>query len=367
MFNFLRIDSKIAKEIDFKAIATMIFIILYGIIDIYMASGSHYTERQLLWLVLSLVCLYILLCIDYDKLLNYVEIMYWASVILLFLTTFVIGTKIKGARGWIVFGPVSFQTSEFVKITIIFMLGKKLQEFENNINNFKNFVTLAIYVLIPAAILFKQPDMGMLMVFFFITLGICFCAGLKMKTIILGLFGIGLSIMGVWKSGLIKDYQKRRFISFLNPGADASGDGLQINRALNAIGSGGVLGKGLKTHQYADNFVPENHTDMIFSVLANHFGIIGCIILLILYCILIYHIIKIAREAKDIFGSVICAGIASYFIYAVLQNIGMNIAIMPITGITLPLMSYGGSSLLTTVLSIGLVINVGMRRKKIRF
>ena len=133
------------------------------------------------------------------------------------------------------------------------------------------------------------------------------------------------------------------------------------------IGAGGVFGIGIKTSGYADAFVPENHTDMIFSVIAQHFGTVGCVFLLVLYAILIYKMIEIARTSKDIFGSVISVGMASYFIYAILQNIGMNLAIMPVTGITLPLVSYGGSSLLTTILSIGIVINIGMRRKKIHF
>ena len=367
MFNKFKLDSKLAREVDWGIIVSIVLIVLFGIVNIYMAIGSKNAGKQLVWLIISLVCLYFLMLIDYNMLENYVVIFYWFNVVLLVLTKFVLGSKINGAVGWIKFGPVSFQPSELAKIAVILMLAKKIQDFDGKVNNLKNFIILAMYIIIPVAFIVIQPDMGMTMVFFFIALGIFFCAGLDGKVIVSGLFGLFVAIALVWNSGLIKGYQKRRLISFLNPEADASGDGLQVSRALIGIGSGGVFGIGIKTSGYADAFVPENHTDMIFSVIAQHFGTVGCVFLLVLYAILIYKMIEIARTSKDIFGSVISVGMASYFIYAILQNIGMNLAIMPVTGITLLLVSYGGSSLLTTILSIGLVINIGMRRKKIHF
>lgn len=368
MFSKFKFDSRLVKHIDFKILFSTIMIVLCGIMCIYLAVGRKAAMLQTLWLVVSLVCLYFLLLIDYDLLINYVDIFYWATIVLLVLTDFFIGTKVNGATGWIKIGPVSLQASEFAKVTIILMLAKKIQDFDGNVNNIKNLVIIGIYVAIPMFLLVVQPDMGMIMVFFFITLGIVFCSGINIKTLIYGLSALTVMIVALWNSGLlIKDYQKRRLIAFLNPESNASGDGLQVTRSLIGVGSGGVFGKGIQSPQYADTFVPENHTDMIFSVLAQHFGMVGCIILLVLFGILIYRTIKIAETSKDIFGKVIASGVASYFLFAILQNIGMNIAIMPVTGITLPLVSYGGSSLLTTVLSVGLVINIGMRRKKINF
>lgn len=362
-----KIDPKVAKEIDWGIIISMILIILFGIVNIYLAVGSKEATKQLAFLVVSLVCLYFVLLFDYNLLDNYVTVFYWFNIVLLVLTKFFLGSNINGATGWIRLGPLSFQPSELAKVATILMLAKKIQSFDGKVNNLKNFCILAMYVIIPVAFIVIQPDMGMTMVFFFIALGIFFCAGLDGKVIVTGLFGIGVAIALVWNSGLIKGYQKRRLVSFLNPEADAAGDGMQVSRALIGIGSGGIFGKGINSTGYADAFVPENHTDMIFSIIGEHFGLIGCLVLLILYGILIYKMIEIARTSKDIFGSVFSVGMASYFIYAVLQNIGMNVAIMPVTGITLPLVSYGGSSLLTTVLSIGIVINIGMRRKKIHF
>lgn len=372
MLRKLKLDSKLVKEIDFGMIVAIILITLIGIINIYSAVGIGNAEKQFMFLILSLVCLYFLLLIDYSILENYVVLFYWFNIFLLVITKFIFGKTVNGATGWLNFGPLSFQPSELAKIAMILMLAKKIQDFEGKVNNIKNFIIIAMYAIIPMAFIVIQPDMGMTMVIFFITLGIFFCAGLDGRVIMAGLFAVFVAIIGIWNSGLIKGYQKRRLVSFLNPEGDPSGDGLQVTRALIGIGSGGFFGTGVQIGKdagkgYTDVFVPENHTDMIFSVLAEHWGTLGCIILLTLYGILIYKMIKIARNSKDIFGTVISVGMVSYFLFAILQHIGMNIAIMPITGITLPLMSYGGSSLLTTILSVGLVINIGMRKKKINF
>ncbi|GKX65121.1 rod shape-determining protein RodA [Inconstantimicrobium mannanitabidum] len=372
MLRKFKLDSKLIKEIDFGMIVTIILITLIGVVNIYSAVGMGNAEKQFFFLIFSLVCLYFLLLIDYNILENYVVLFYWFNMLLLVLTKFVLGSEINGATGWIKLGPLSFQPSELAKIAMILMLAKKIQDYEGKINNLKNFVITAMYAVIPMGLIVIQPDMGMCMVSFFIALGIFFCVGLDGRIIVAGLFGLAVFIMTVWNSGLIKGYQKRRLISFLNPEGDPSGDGLQVTRALIGIGSGGFFGTGVQFGAnagkgYTDVFVPENHTDMIFSVLGEHWGTIGCIILLALYGILLYKMIKVAKASKDIFGSVIAVGMVSYFLFAILQHIGMNIAIMPITGITLPFMSYGGSSLLTTTLSVGLVINIGMRKKKINF
>jgi rod shape determining protein RodA len=213
--------------------------------------------------------------------------------------------------------------------------------------------------------------MGMSMVCFFIVLGIFFVMGLDMRIIGGGLAALVLLIAIVWNSGLIEPYQKARFAGFLNPEAD-NANTYHLTQSEIAIGSGGLLGSRPSLQNdgntsYSAQNVPEVRTDFIFSAIADQWGFVGAVLLLIMYGFLIYKMISIARTSKDIFGSVICVGIVSYFLFAISQNIGMTIGLMPITGITLPLISYGGSSLLTTVMSVGLVINVGMRRKKIHF
>ncbi|WP_300348671.1 rod shape-determining protein RodA [Clostridium sp.] len=374
MLSKLKLDSKLRREIDYKLLVSMILIILFGIFNIYIGTraqrGIFFANKQFLWFIISLVVLYLILLWDYNIIYNYVDIFYWGSIVLLIITRFA-GSVINGARGWIVLGPVSIQPSEIAKVAMILMLAKRMDEVDLRINDLRNFLKVAMYAAIPMVFIVVQPDMGMTMVSFFIALGIFFAAGLDMKVIGAGLLSLVVAIALVWNSGLIKEYQKMRLIGFLNPDGDELGINLQLTQSKIGIGSGGFFGTGLdfksESGGYSSEFVPERQTDFIFAVIGEHWGTLGGIILLTLYALMIYRIISTARQAKDIFGSIICVGFASYFIFAILQNIGMTIGIMPITGITLPLVSYGGSSLLTTVMSIALVLNISMRKKKLKF
>ena len=371
-YNKYKLDFKKIRDIDKVLLISTILLVLFGILNIYLAKkGENFATKQFIWFIVSLVALYIFMAIDYRVLYNYVPIFYWGGVGLLILTRFV-GSVRGGAKGWITFGPVSLQPAELAKIGMILMLAKKLEEMDLEINNLKNFFTLVFYAAVPVAFIIVQPDMGMTMVSFFIVLGIFYVAGLDGRVIGGGLLALFLGIIIVWNSGLIQDYQKGRITSFMNPEANMSGSGYHLSQSLIAIGSGGVLGNTPSLANdastgYAAQHVPEVQTDFIFAAIAEHFGLIGVLFLLLLYGLLISRMITIARTSKDIFGSIICVGLVSYFLFALLQNIGMTIGLVPITGITLPLISYGGSSLLTTIMSIGLVLNVGMRRKKIRF
>lgn len=377
MFKRFRLDIRLIKEIDKTLLISLILLILYGTLNIYLCTkGEHgisYVEKQAFWFGLSMVALYIFISVDYTVIFNYVPIFYWGSVILLLLAKIPgIGMVVNGARGWIGFGGFQIQPAEFAKLGIILMLAKNLDEMEGKINDVKNFFTLVMYSAIPVVFIVTQPDMGMSMVCFFIVLGIFYTIGLDVKIIGGGLMTLVLAIAIVWNSGLIESYQKARFTGFLNPAADDAKTGYHLTQSLIGIGSGGILGSRPSlandgTTSYSAQNVPEVHTDFIFAAIADQWGFVGAALLLVLYGFLIYKMISIARTSKDIFGSVICVGIISYFLFAIFQNIGMTIGLMPITGITLPLVSYGGSSLLTTVISVGLVINIGMRRKKIFF
>lgn len=371
-----KIDFKKLKEIDKLVLFSMISLIIIGIVNIYLATESKYGTsfliKQSMWFLICLVALYFVLAIDYTLLKSYTPLFYWGSIILLILTMF-IGSDINGARGWIKFGPVSFQPAELAKIATIMMLGKTLEEMNGTINEWKNFFKMAVYAVIPAAFIVIQPDMGMTMVLFFIVVGIFFIGGLDIRIIGGGLLSLLIAIVIVWNSGLIQPYQKTRITSFLNPESDTSESGYQLKHSLISIGNGGTLGlQGNSITKetsvgYASQYVPEVQTDFIFASVAEQWGLVGACTLLLLYGLLIARMIAIGQTAKDTFGSIICVGLVAYFLFALLQNIGMTIGLMPITGITLPLISYGGSSLLTTVMSIGLVLNVGMRRKKIYF
>ncbi|WP_252224470.1 rod shape-determining protein RodA [Clostridium sp. ZBS2] len=377
MLKNFKIDLRLIKEIDKTVLISTVLLVLYGILNIYMCTKGEYgfafAKQQFFWLVLSIIALYFFVVIDYTIILNYVPIFYWGSVILLLAAKIPgIGVVVNGARGWIRVGGFQLQPAELAKLGIILMLAKKLDEMDGEINNLKSFFILVFYALVPVIFIVTQPDMGMTMVCFFIVLGIFYIAGLDMKVIGGGLLSLVLLIVIVWNSGLIQSYQKQRFTAFLNPEAADATSGYHLTQSLIGIGSGGILGSrpSLKidgTTGYSAQNVPEVQTDFIFAAIAEQWGLIGAIVLLTLYGFLIYKMISIARTSKDIFGSIICVGIISYFLFAIFQNIGMTIGLLPITGITLPLISYGGSSLLTTIMSIALVLNIGMRRKKIYF
>jgi len=365
----LKLNKKLLRELDYGTIVFAICIVIFGCVNIYSAtvknSGIQLLKMQIIWLIVSLIVMYVILVFDYMLIENYAVIIYWAGIVLLIIGD-VFGKVTNGANSWISIGPANMQPSEFAKIGMIIMIAKKLDEMEGKINDPKNLLTLMFYAAVPMILIVIQPDMGMTMVSFFIVLGIFYCIGLNSKVIIGGLTTILLLIVGVWNSPIMQSYWKGRLTSFLNPEKYELTSGLQLIQSKIAIGSGGILGRGFgKGVQF--NSVPENQTDFIFAVLSEEWGLIGALFLLLLYGIVIYRLVKIAKESKDIFGTVLCVGVVSNLLFSIFQNIGMTMGLTAITGITLPFMSYGGSSLLTSFISLGLVLNVGMRRKKINF
>lgn len=375
MINKLGIDKKLIRHLDFGIIIIAILIVLFGCVNIYDATvnkvGISYVKLQLMWLVAGLFVIYIIVKFDYSILANYAHLIYWAGVLLLIYNDLT-SKAIKGASSWISIGSRAIQPSEFAKLGMIIMLAKKLEDMEGNINNVKNFFILLFYALVPMALIVIQPDMGMTMVCFFIVLGIFFIAGLDLRIIFGGMTTVIAMIAVVWSSSIMPSYWKKRLTIFLNPESDELGYGLQLIQSQIGIGSGNIFGSGAKFGVNAGtgfvaNYVPEAHNDFIFSMVGEKWGYIGTVALLLLYCLLLYRIMRTGKKSKDIFGTVICVGVFSSLLFSVVQNIGMTIGIMPITGITLPFMSYGGSSMLTNFMALGLVINIGMRKKKIIF
>ncbi|MGH4118820.1 rod shape-determining protein RodA [Clostridium sp.] len=365
MLENLKLNKKLLRELNYSVIIFAICIVIFGSMNIYSAIGAHYFKLQIAFMILGLITVYFLLVFDYMLMKNYAVIIYWAGILLLIIGD-VFGKVTNGANSWIRFKGVGIQPSEFAKIGMIIMLAKKLDEMEGKINEPKNLFLLIFYAAVPMFLIIIQPDMGMTMVSFFIVLGIFYCMGLNLKVIIGGATSLLLVIVGVWNSSIIKPYWKGRLTSFINPEQNELTYGLQLIQSKLSLGSGGIFGRGFgKGIQF--KFVPENHTDFIFAVLGEEWGLIGALSLLFLYGMLIYRLIRIAKSSKDIFGTVICVGFISNLLFSIMQNIGMAIGLMPITGITLPFMSYGGSSLLTSFIALGLVLNVGMRRKKINF
>lgn len=369
MVEKLTINKKLRKHLDYGLIMVSSMIVLFGCLNIYSARSTiYYAKLQFIWLILSLVVVYGVLLVDYRLIKNYVPIIYWAGIVMLVLNDFVLGKTTKGATAWIKLGSRAIQPSEFAKLGMVLMLALQLQKMEGKINEPKNFFKLLLYAILPMSLIVIQPDMGMTMVSFFIVLGIFFIFGLDIRVILSGFVGLTGLVLVLWNSTLMPAYWKIRLTSFLTPEKYSLTSTFQLSQSLIGIGSGQIFGEGFKEGiQLKMNLIPEAFTDFIFAVVCEEWGLIGALFLLSLYCILIFKMIKIARDSQDVFGAVVCVGVVSTFVFSLIQNIGMTMGIMPVTGITLPLMSYGGSSLLSNFIGIALVLNIGMRKKKIIF
>lgn len=225
---------------------------------------------------------------------------------------------------------------------------------------------MAAYVGVPFLLVMKQPDLGTSLVFMAIFFGMIFVCGVNLR-LLGGIFGVGLACMPIlWH--FLKDYQKMRIMVFMDPNVDPLGSGYHIIQSKIAIGSGMLFGKGLFGGTQSQlNFLPENHTDFIFAVVGEELGFIGAAFLLLLYLVVLWRGIKIARDASDMFGRLLAVGITSMLAFHVLVNVGMTTGIMPVTGIPLPFMSYGVSSLTTNILSIAILLNIHMRKQKLLF
>lgn len=373
----LMIDRKDLKELDFGMLLSAVAILFYGVFNIYTATNFYYARLQLIWLVLSLAVVYVILLLDYRKVYKIVDLFYWIVVALLVLVLFT--SKVKGAAGWFSIGTRGFQPAEFAKLTTMLMVGKEIQKVDGNINNLKNFMKVTMYAAIPMILMMLQPEMGITMITFFIVLGIYYASGLSLKVIFAGFGFVALSILIVLQTSFLPAHWSARLTSFLFNEGSELGINYQLSRSVISIGSGQLSGKFNLGQFLSDmtsstqsstqffNRVPENHTDFIFSVLAENFGLLGGITLLLLYGYLLYRMIRVARKSEDLFGSTIAVGVFSSFLFSILQNVGMTMGLMPISGITLPLVSYGGSSVLTTFIAIGMVLNVGMKKKTTLF
>ncbi len=344
----------------------------------YDVSNSPWTNpfliRQFIAFILGTIALVVILFFDYRSLQNYSEIIYISNILIL-ISVLLFGDTAQGGQRWLTLGPIVFQPSEIAKLSVIITVADLLSSKKYNLDSFFGLLIPSLYVLLPTALIFMQNDLGTSLVVVAIFLGMIYTAGANSK-IFFGSIGAVLVTAVSWitlhvQFGVsipLQTYQLNRILVLVNPNLDPLGFGYNVNQSKIAIGSGGLFGQGLFSGtQSTLNFLPEKHTDFIFSVLGEEFGFVGSAVVLLLYLILIWQAIKIIVEAKESFGSLLVVGIVSMFTFHIFENVGMTLGIMPVTGITLPFLSYGGSSLITNLLAIGLILNVGMRKKKILF
>jgi rod shape determining protein RodA len=368
------IDRKLVKNIDFVLLLAVIALI--GISVTVISSATHvpdtgnysYIQRQLVWFVLSLFTMFAVIMVDYNTVGSFAYMFYAGSILFLLLVKIPgIGVVRNGARSWIDLGVSSIQPSEFAKLGIIISFAKLLENRKDKLRSIKELIIPAAFVGLPIVLVLTEPDLGGALVFVAIFIGMIFVAGISYKLVA---WGAALAVAAVPAAWLwvLEAHQKNRILAFLNPDLDPLGIGYHVIQSKIAVGSGRLLGKGLYNGtQNKLNFLPYQHTDFIFSVLGEELGFVGALVVILLLFLVLFRILDTARSAKDEYGALLSIGVLSMLTFQVFENIGMTIGLMPVTGITLPFMSYGGSSLLVNMIAIGIVINVGMRKQKINF
>ncbi len=361
------------SDLDFILLAISVICAAFGLLMISSAvksmdGGTKYLIIQSIGIILGILCMFIVASIDYENFGNMTRIIYIGCILLL-LTVLIVGTGKEevGSKSWIRFGPIGFQPAEFVKIGFIITFSKHASNVQDDINNPKNIIQLCLHAGIILGLILLQPDFGTAMVFVSIFVGILFVSGISWKYILTAFGSVCAAIPLMWFF-VLKEYQKNRVRVFLNPESDPLGSGYHVIQSKIAIGSGQIFGKGLyHGTQTQLGYLPVKHTDFIYSVIGEELGLIGCIIAAALLFGLVFRCIFDSRMSKNQFSSNICIGVACMFLAHIFENIGMCIGLMPVTGIPLPFFSYGGSSVITNFVAIGLVMSTYMRRKFISF
>ncbi|HEC2242042.1 TPA: rod shape-determining protein RodA [Staphylococcus delphini] len=369
------------RRLDWPLIALITILCIISVTTIHSAMGGgqyslDFGVRQIFYYILGAIIAFMIMLFSPKKIRNYTYTVYIIFIILLFglilLPESSITPVINGAKSWYRFGPISIQPSEFMKIILILVISKVVAQ-HNRFTFNKSFQTdvmlllkIAGVSLVPILLILLQNDLGTTLVFLAIIAGIVIVSGVTWK-ILAPLFGSAIVLGGglilsiIYKPSLIenvagiKTYQLGRINSWLDPYAYSSGDGFHLTESLKAIGSGQLIGKGLNNGEV---YIPENHTDFIFSVIGEEFGFLGSVILLGVFLLLLLHLIRMAMNSDDLFNKSFIIGYISLLLFHIFQNIGMTIQLLPITGIPLPFISYGGSSLWSLMSGIGVLLSI---------
>lgn len=363
---------KIFKNIEWGILICTILLILIGLVALFSATqNAEYEElkKQIMWLCISIPIFIVVIFIDYEIVAKASPIFYGMFLILLIAVLFT--KSINGATSWFNIGPFSIQPSEFAKIFVILVFAKvvcKIEERGKKQISRPTKLSLALAVVaLPVALIIIQPDYGTALAFLVATIMILFTAGIDRKYIITSVLLV-VMLLPILYFFVLPDHAKTRIDVFLNPNLDPRGSGYNIIQSKLAIGAGELFGMGiLKGNQTQLGFLYPKTTDFIFAVIGEEMGFVATAGIVILYVILITKTIYVAKTAKDNLGSYIAMGIAGIFIFHMVENIGMTIGLLPITGVPLPFVSYGGSSMLTNLILIGLVLNISGRRQKTIF
>jgi rod shape determining protein RodA len=361
------LDRRVFFQIDWVLIGSALALALMGVAMIYSTEGvAHlgwrkiFHLKQLLWIIFGLFGLLLAMNTNWTTIARFSYVLYGFNLGCLLLVT-VIGRRGMGAQRWISLGPLNFQPSELMKIALILALANYLSDRREEIRRPRQLLVPALFALVPTLLVIRQPDLGTAIILLLTTLGMLLLFGLPFKYLLYSTATGLLAFPFLW--GLLRDYQRQRILGFLNPQNDPLGSGYHIIQSQIAVGSGKLLGKGwMAASQSQLNFLPEHHTDFIFAVSAEQLGFLGCLLILLLYFLVLSRGFLIARQGRDLFSTLLAGGIVIMIFLQIVVNVGMVTGLMPVVGIPLPLMSYGGTSMLTTMLSIGLLLNIRMQR-----
>ena len=363
--NLQLFDRRLLSQIDWVVITTMALLSIIGLMTIYSATHTrslYYYDRHSLWMIIAVIVFVLVVIADYSLLERFAYFIYGLSILLLVAVLFLSPT-VAGTHRWISLGFISFQPSEFAKLALIIMLAKYLSAvvIPKKGLDLKGLGKPVLILIVPFILIAKEPDLGTALTFFLIFTSMILVTKVSRRTIIGILLAFSPMIPLGWS--FLKDYQKSRILSFFQPSSDTLGSGYHLLQSKIAIGSGGFIGKGyMDGTQGALSFLPEHHTDFIFPILAEEWGFMGSFILISLFFLLIQRGLNTARNSKDRFGFLVALGISAMLFWHVTINIAMVCGLMPVVGMPLPFLSYGGSFLVTAFAGIGIIVNIGMRR-----
>jgi rod shape determining protein RodA len=357
------------RDFDWGLLAMILALCTVSVAEIYSATlhtkyvDSHFQTKQVYWIVGGLVAMFIFSKIDYHKLIDWVPWAYGVCLVSL-VAVKLVGTKVLGARRWIKIGPMHFQPSEWVKLILILMVARYFANLGGRSLSWRDIFKAFALVGVPMLLVLMQPDMGTSLTYSPILIAGMFLGGVNLRQSLILITAGAVLVAGAWSSGkVLKPYQKARLTGFINPDNDPKGAGYQVLQAKIAVGAGGIWGKGAeKGTQTQGAFIPIPHADFIFAAFSEEHGFVGAVVVLLLYFFVLMRLIQNAQTAADLSGSLIIMGIVAVLTFQILVNVGMVIGFMPVTGIPLPLLSYGGSSVLFTFLALGVAMNVRMRR-----
>ena len=357
------LDRKLLENIDWWLVLSLLAIMVLGFVNLYSASTAasfSFQWKQLQWYGAGLVIFTAVLLFDYRVLATYWVQIYLGTVLLLVLVLFV-GKTVSGSQRWLSLGFFNLQPSEITKLLIIIAISSYFHEHEKDAYNLRDIIKPTLLVMVPVGLIYIQPDLGTALLILMIYASMVLFARLTWKTFI-GIVTFVIAMVPLaWK--FMKPYQRRRVTTFLNPESDPFGSGWHVLQSKIAVGSGQIWGKGFMEGTQAQlNFLPEVHTDFAFSIWAEEWGFIGAIILIGIYFFFLVRCIRIAQEARDRFGAFLAFGITSMIFLQVVINVFMVLGLLPVVGIPLPLISYGGSSVITTLMGAGIILNIRMRR-----